>query len=187
MNAIRIDVSNLDLFAFSACGRIRWISAAEGTALGARERRKLARLPLAGELAGGKLVHGRGRLISCRGHRIISGDIAAALRREHLGVDWPWEAGAPPACMPLDLPDRDALDLASSTWCVRPDGALAWARSPHAEHPVGSIVAGTTVAGGRVVVSTRAVGYLADDIKHALTHGRWPWEPENDCFSVEWD
>lgn len=187
MTAMHVDVSNLDLFAFNGCGRIRWISVAESAALDARGRRKVARLPLAGELAGGKMVHGRGRLVSCRGHRLITGDIASALRRDHVGVDWPWQAGALPAAMPLDMLDRDAADMATSSWYVRTDGALAWARSPHVDHPVGSIVAGTVVAGGRVVVSTRSVGFLVDDVKYLLTHGRWPWEPENDCFSVDWD
>lgn len=178
MAARHIDVSNLDLFALTDDGRIRWISEHEGAALGPRDRRKLARLPVAGEIAGGKIVHGRGRLVSCRGHRIISGDIASAIRRDWIGHDWPWQAGKPPAVMPLEMSDTVAAEIARAAWCIRPDGAVAWARSPHPDHPAGSVVTGAKTAGDRTIISTKSIGFLVDDVKHLFLNNKWPWEAD---------
>ncbi len=176
----------LNLFSLTDDGRVRWRHVNDCTSLDAAPvRRKLKRMhdAVAGAIAGSRPVHGRGRLVMCSGHVIITGDIAAAIRGDTDGYDWPWQAGispahiltGPPDSLSPDVTDDTAARLARSMWGLERD-TLIWRTSPHRDKPAGSTVAGSTVAGGRVIVTTQRVSFWIDDVKHLLLHGFWPWE-----------
>jgi hypothetical protein len=168
---------------FRTCGDgVRWITEDErrealARLSGALPRRDLARfrnkLIPAGQLAGGRDVHGYGRLVFITGRGFTTADVVAMLAD---GGRWPWEPGGT-AVRGVAGPD-DVARLAAIRRCVELDGtALRWRIAPHSSIPAGSAVIGTELLGDRRAMMRGGVGYLLDDVAHALRCGAWPWEP----------
>lgn len=154
---------------------VRWITEEERDAIrwpnGSAKR---AIVPF-GQPAGGRTVHGRGKLVTFRKTYWLTSDIAAMLAD---GGRWPWDAGVSVQGVP-SVNDGVALDVIRSTWS-NVDGALAWRAAPHSTIPAGSPAIGLSLADGRRVLMRRGVGFLANDVAHALQFGKFPW-------MVEWD
>lgn len=197
----------LDLFSVDPAEHIRWRSADDAKAAGLAPSRvaKLARM--LERPAGSRPCYGRGAIVMCSGHQLLTVDILDALAS---GYVWPWDRGAPlgscglPArysgavgallerySVPNGYPARESIRVIVALRKaveIRPDGAFAWLTQPHDTKPAGSLVEGSALSAPRGrFFTTEKLAFLFDDVRFAFDHGRWPWEPENDCFSIEWD
>lgn len=197
----------LDLFSVDQAEQIRWRSADDARAAGLAPSRvaKLARM--LERPAGSRPCYGRGAIVMCSGHQLLTVDIADALAN---GYAWPWERGAAlgscglPARysgainallarydVPSSYPAREAVRVIVALRKaveIHPDGAFAWLTQPHDSKPAGSLVEGSALSAPRGrFFTTEKLAFLFDDVRFAFDHGRWPWEPENDCFSIAWD
>lgn len=172
-------------------GRVRWLSRDEGIARGFTKQ-KLAKLhpDVSGKPAGYQPVYGRGFIVMCSRRRILTCDIATALRTGN----WPWlssdvieheapglettmhlRAVAERLSAPVGNDDDTAAAVARYWWRIDQDGKLVWCHAPHETRPAGSVAAGVDLLGGRVAVSTSGFGFLVSDIRALLYTGRWPW------------
>lgn len=197
----------LDYFAPCPIEQIRWRSADEARAAGVSKTRVAKLLKLENRPAGNRPCYGRGAIVMCSGHQLLTADIADALAS---GYAWPWDRGAPlgscalPARyfgavnallarydVPSSYPAREAVRVIVALRKaveIRPDGAFAWLTQPHDSKPAGSLIEGSALSAPRGrFFTTEKLAFLFDDVRFAFEHGRWPWEPENDCFSVDWD
>jgi len=134
-----------------------------------------------GSIAGGRRVHGRGRLITFARCAVLTSDVAFALRTG----DWPWQVGG---AAPWILEhDQAATDIALARWRLdgetivwRTDRGFTADGSP--AYAAGSPALGFAMSGHRGrMLSSSGYGYLADDIRHLLTRGHWPWD------ACDWD
>jgi len=195
----------LDYFAPCPIEQIRWRSADEARAAGVSKTRVAKLLKLENRPAGNRPCYGRGSIVMCSGHQLLTADIADALAN---GYCWPWDRGAP---IPhLAIPNRydkavakllDRYEQSSPhmrEWLrlarregehdtlkalirlvVRIDenGAFTWGVSPHDSKPQGHAIEGAMLSAprGRYLTLT-GVAFLFDDVNHMLLHGFWPWE-----------
>jgi hypothetical protein len=172
--AIKEDAPNWMLAAFRADGEtVRW---ATGDELAASPMQRAKRMPC-GEPAGGKEVHGRGKLVLFSSRQLITSDILLAL---DLGqFHWTFNGSGPDG----DASDQDgaALELVRKTWRLDEDGAVRWLVDAHELYPAGSVAKGVLLSGRRErLFSYKMRGYVESDVKHVLEQGRWPWQPEWD-------
>lgn len=152
-------------------GVVRWADAAPPPSKYIRKRRA----PW-GEVAGGRTVAGRGRLVTSSGVALLTTDIRYAL--EH-GGEWPWVTGGEPLYDGCGVGEvqlvrqRFALEGDTITWRV-PRG---YTSSGGPAYPAGSPVVGFALSGYRGrLVSTGGLAMVLGDVRYALTHGVWPWE-----------
>ncbi len=155
---------------------VAWISEAARAEVArrwkGREGARIARKDFPfGQLAGARPIHGHGREVVLSGRRFTTSDVAAMLAD---GGRWPWQDGAPVVSGVASADDTARLDIIRECIELR-GGVLAWRVSPHSTIPAGAPVAGAALLGGRRVMMRHGVGYLADDVAHALRLGGWPW------------
>ena len=169
-----------ELFTLCDNDGVRWITEKARFELlkrmaGVLPRREVLRLKQkiipVGETAGGRELHGHGRLVSFSGSQFTPDDVRAMLAESGR---WPWENGAPAAPgVPSDL-DEERLGVVRE--CVElHDSRLFWRVSPHSTIPAGSPVAGSALVDGRRVMMRGGCGFLTSDVAHALRFGDWPW------------
>lgn len=135
-----------------------------------------------GEPAGGRIVFGRGKLVTFARCALLTTDIAFAL--SHAG-EWPWHVGAGPQH------DGDTAD--AETWRAVIRGRLAldgdrvtWRidrgydrDTGEPQHPAGSTAIGFALSGYRGrMLTTGGMGFLACDVVNVL---------KNNAFPFEWD
>lgn len=178
----------IHLFAVTEAGDVRWITEDEYARLdeipglpkrGARTKegkphryKHNKRLPF-GQPAGGRRIHGHGRLIHISGRQITTADVAAAI---DFGYFWLWNTAPRQERPPVVSPDdTDACVLIHNSWYLDGD-ELRWLVKPHPDIPAGSVVKGMPLAGrGDRAVQRRGRYYATSDIEHVLHHGRLPW------------
>lgn len=149
---------------------VRWLSADDYLAGGLTRRS----LPF-GQIAGGRIVHGRGRLVRAAGRYLLNSNVASMLA-DH--GRWPWERPDWPGCdTGLPGPDDDARAvIVRRTLRMTPGGGLRWLRAPAPGISIGDVATGLVLA-GRLdrCVTIRGVGYVSGDVVHLLRAGEWPW------------
>lgn len=138
-----------------------------------------------GEPAGGRIVFGRGKLVTFARCALLTTDIAFALQH---GGEWPWQigAGAQHDCDTTDTTDaatwraliRERFALAGDCVTWRVDRGYNPANgSP--QYPAGSPVTGFPLSGYRGrMFTTGGMGFLAGDVASVL---------KNNAFPFEWD
>ena len=187
----------LDYFALCPVEGVRWRTVDEGRAAGMSKARLAKLAKLDGRPAGNRLCYGRGAIVMCSGHQLLTVDIRAALEN---GYFWPWDIGAPlghcttPPRYTKSVPElltryglkldhvnsQDGLVRHALHLAVKLDhGALTWRTSPHESKPEGSHIAGTPLSAPRGrFLSIERVAFLFDDVKHLFLNNRWPWEAD---------
>lgn len=153
-------------------GRVKWTAVPPANSRVFRSRRA----PW-GEAAGGRTVHGRGKLVTFAGCALLTSDIKFALERG----EWPWQVAGAVTYEPGGT-DADALAIARQRWRLDGD-TLVWrvsrgfTRTGEPQYPEGSAVGGFALSGHRGrLVSTGGFGFVRDDVIHALRTGAWPWD-----------
>jgi hypothetical protein len=180
----------LDYFSPCPVEQVRWRSADEARAAGVSKARIVKLLKLENRPAGNRPCYGRGAIVMCSGHQLLTADIADALTH---GYCWPWHRGAstPYLAIPgrfdkavtkllhrYEQSEHDALK-AIIRLVVRIDenGAFTWGVSPHDSKPRGHAIEGAMLSAPRGRYLTIAgVAFLFDDVKYMLLNGFWPWE-----------
>lgn len=132
--------------------------------------------------AGGRVVFGRGRLVTFARCALLTTDLAFAL--SHAG-EWPWHVGAGPqhggdtadaATWRAVIRERFALDGDRVTW--RLDRGYD-RDTGEPQHPAGSTAIGFALSGYRGrMLTTGGMGFLACDVVNVL---------KNNAFPFEWD
>lgn len=153
-------------------GRVKWASAPLVSGRNFRSRRA----PW-GEAAGGRVIHGRGKLVTFAHCALLTTDIAYALERG----EWPWQVAGAVTYEP-GAGDTDALAVARQRWQLI-DGTLAWrmdrgfTATGEPQYRAGDPVTGFAMSGYRDrLVSTGGFGFIREDVVHALRYGAWPWD-----------
>lgn len=130
--------------------------------------------------AGGRLIHGRGKLITFARCALVSSDLRFALERG----EWPWQVGGAVTYEP-GAGDADALASVRQRWQLR-EGALTWrmdrgyTATGEPQYRAGDPVTGFALSGFRGrLISTGGFGFIRSDVVHALQHGEWPWQTVN--------
>lgn len=157
-------------------GRVKW--AAEPPTIKHVNFRS-RRAPWGAE-AGGRAIHGRGKLITFAKCALLTSDIRYALERG----EWPWQVAGAVTYEP-GAQDADALAVVRQRWRLD-SGNLVWrvsrgfTRTGEAQYPEGSTVIGFAMSGYRDrLVSTGGFGFIRSDVVHALEHGAFPWDEWN--------
>ena len=156
-------------------GRVKWSAIPPANSRMFRSRRA----PW-GEVAGGRTVHGRGKLITFAGCALLSSDLRYALERG----EWPWQVAGSATYEP-GLGDDDALAVANQRFKLDGD-VLTWrvnrgfTAAGEPQYRAGDPVMGFAMSGFRDrMVSTGGFGFIRGDVTHALRHGIWPWDEWN--------
>lgn len=159
-------------------GLVKWAAHAPASS----QHFKSRRAPWGGE-AGGRAIHGRGKLVTFARCALLTSDLRYALERG----EWPWQVAGAVTYEP-GAGDVDALAVARQRWQL--DGnALVWrvnrgfTVTGEPQYRAGDLVTGFAMSGFRDrLISTGGFGFIRSDVVHALEHGRWPWQTAN-----EWD
>lgn len=195
----------LDYFAPCPIEQVRWRSADDALNSGMSKNRVIKLKRLDAKPAGSRLCYGRGAIVMCSGHQLLTADIADAMAN---GYCWPWDRGAP---MPhLEAPTRYRNSIARMLetygrgnsnvrqWLqlarhggehemlkalvrlvarIDKNGAFTWGVSPHDSKPQGHAIEGAMLSAPRGrYLTIEGVAFLFDDVKHLLLQGFWPWE-----------
>lgn len=166
-----IPLQTLDYFMLHE-GRVKWAATPPANSRLFRSRRA----PW-GEAAGGRVVHGRGKLVAFAGCALLTSDLRYALERG----EWPWQVAGAVTYEP-GAQDADALAVIRQRWRLD-SGNLVWrvsrgfTRTGEAQYPEGSSVIGFAMSGYRDrLISTGGFGFVRSDVIHALKAGAWPWD-----------
>ena len=166
-----IPLQTLDYFMLHE-GRVKWVAIPPANSRTFRSRRA----PW-GEAAGGRVVHGRGKLVNFAGCAMLTSDLRYALERG----EWPWQVAGATTYEP-SAGDVDALAVARQRWQL--DGnALVWrvnrgfTVTGEPQYRAGDLVTGFAMSGFRGrMISTSGFGFIREDVIHALKAGAWPWD-----------